>query len=75
MEIPILDELVSNGLIFSYELVNVDENGNETNLSNQKGFRNTQKLKIVFNNGPTLVVETFCSGSSENTTLHFSKEE
>lgn len=61
-----LNKLVEDGVIKSYVIVDVDENG----VVGKKGrSRNTQRLTIEFNNGSNLVVDTFCSGCSENTVL------
>lgn len=60
-----LDELVNNGIIHSYELVNLDDCGNV----GKSKFRNTEQLKIIFPNGDELEIGTFCSGSAEDTML------
>lgn len=61
-----LDSLVLDGAIQSYSLVNVSEDGVEGQSSK---FRNTERLKLVFHNGKELVIDTFCSGSSEDSVL------
>ncbi len=61
-----LDRLVSAGMIESYKLVNVDQDGKEDVYSDN---RNTERLTLNFPNGKKLVIGTFCSGSSENTVL------
>lgn len=67
-----LDNLVKNGTIKSYSVKTIDEHGNHIEVWNEPGrFRNTQHLFIEFNNGETLCVDTFCSGSMENTHLIF----
>ena len=59
-----LDELVKNKTIQSYKIDNMDENGNVGEKSTR---RNSEVLFIEFNNGETLDLYTFCSGSLENT--------
>ena len=61
-----LNELVTNGAIKSYVLINVDEDGNVGKTSN---FRNTERLTLLFGNGESLTINTFCSGSAEDTVL------
>lgn len=61
-----LDSLVNNGDIVSYQLVDVDEGGN---VGKSSPFRNTQRLILNFASGSQLVMDTFCSGSNENTEL------
>ena len=57
-----LDSLVDSGDISSYEYTKEwDEPG--------KDKRTTEKLCITFPNGYTLTLDTFCSGSMENTHL------
>ena len=63
-----LNTLVENGTIVSYEYLNLDEDGN---IGKSK-FRNTEQVKLTFPNGKTLVIDTFCSGCNENTSLSFS---
>lgn len=63
-----LDHLVSNGVIKGYNYDNFDEDGN---LGKGK-YRNTQRLVLEFANGDKLKVDTYCSGSLENTELMFS---
>ena len=59
-----LETLVKNGTIKAYEIHNVDEDG----IVGRTGkFRNSQLLIIMFNNGETLRLGTFCSGCNENT--------
>lgn len=65
---PVLDRLVSEGTITGYEYRNVDKNGTPDQVSK---FRNTEQLIIHFNDGKSLSVDTFCSGSAEDTTLFF----
>jgi len=61
-----LDELVAREAILSYKYINLDQNGME---SKPTGNRNTEQLEIIFSNGMNLTIETFCSGTFENTNL------
>ena len=61
-----LDELVKDGMLADYDLVNISEDGEEGKFSEN---RNTEKLTLVFRNGKSLNIGTFCSGSAENTVL------
>lgn len=63
-----LDQLILDGTIKTYEYCNVDENGIPYHVSK---FRNTEQVIFHFNNGKSLKISTFCSGSLEDTTLHF----
>lgn len=65
---PKLEELVKRGTIFSYKIENFDANGNP----GRGNFRNTEKLTIVFLTGEKITVDTFCSGSAEDTCLFVS---
>lgn len=65
MENNILNKLVNNNMIKSYSYYVVDCDGND-GLSTDKG-RNTETLIIEFNDGTKLKLDTFCSGSSEDT--------
>lgn len=58
-----LRELVNNGTLAGYSLINLDENGN----AGRSKFRNTESLTLTFPNGGTLNLGTFCSGCLENT--------
>jgi hypothetical protein len=60
-----LDNLVAIGSIRQYEYVSLDEEGN----IGEGEFRNTQRLIIHLHDGEKIVVECFCSGSSEDTVL------
>lgn len=64
-----LDKLVAMNCIKSWKIENVDENGNVGAVSK---FRNTQRLTLVFPNDKILVIDSFCSGCAENTTLFIS---
>ena len=59
-----LNNLVKDKTIKSYVIYNVDDNGI---VGKKSKFRNTQRLSIKFNNNQSLVIDTFCSGSAENT--------
>jgi hypothetical protein len=59
-----LNELIENKTIQSYKIENMDGNGN---VGKEGDMRNSEVLFIKFNNGETLNVYTFCSGSSQNT--------
>ena len=63
-----LEELFLNGLISSYQYEEVDEDGNVGKTSD---FRNTERLTLAFPNGHKLIIDTICSGSSEDTSLSF----
>lgn len=63
-----LQGLVSTGDIKSYLLQTVNEEG-EVVSDNSEGFRNSDRLTITFPSGNILMLETCCSGSSENTSL------
>lgn len=63
-----LNKLVEHGTIISYEYLNLDEEGNV----GESKFRNTEQVKLVFPNGKSLTIDTFCSGCNENTSLSFS---
>lgn len=65
-----LDNLVRSGTIKSYEYMNLDQDGNFGSSAN----RNTERLVLTFNNEEILVIDTFCSGSFQNTHLMFSTE-
>lgn len=64
-----LDDLIQSGHIKGYLLDIVDMNGN---LGQTSDSRNTEILIIEFHDGKTLTIETFCSGSNENTVLFVS---
>lgn len=64
----ILDMLVAENAIKRYSYANVDEEGN---VGKESRFRNTQRLTLELNSGQRLQIDSFCSGCSENTTLHF----
>ena len=60
-----LDNLVAKGSLRSYEYVGLDDEGN----LGEGAYRNTQRLVLQLADGERIVVECFCSGSSENTEL------
>jgi hypothetical protein len=60
-----LDNLVAKGSIRSYEYVGLDDEGN----IGEGAFRNTQRLVLQLADGERIVVECFCSGSSQDTEL------
>jgi hypothetical protein len=62
-----LDKLVDRGLIRYYDIQDLDEDGH---VGKQSKFRNTQRLILVFYTGQQLVIDSFCSGSAENTVLN-----
>jgi hypothetical protein len=62
-----LDELVASGEIGGYFYDLIDENG--FGITESNGSRETEKLTIFFASGKILVINTFCSGCSENTSL------
>lgn len=62
-----LEELVESGTIKRYLYQNLDEIGN----IGRSTYRNTEQLVIEFLNGKRLIIDTLCSGSSEDTSLLF----
>lgn len=60
-----LDELVNSGQLTGYEFHTVNAEGEVDKKSNDG--RNVERLILRFPNGDNLVLETFCSGSSQNT--------
>jgi predicted protein tyrosine phosphatase len=58
-----LKELVRFGTILTYEIVNLDEDGNV----GESDSRNSEKLTLTFPDGEDLSIVTFCSGCLENT--------
>jgi hypothetical protein len=61
----VLDSLVLSKDISSYSYQEVPEE--------ESKFRKTEKLELTFPSGRKLVLDTFCSGSSENTCLIISQ--
>lgn len=70
MKDEILESLLFHKTIQGYIYESLDEEGNPGSSAN----RNTERLKIVFNDGRILIIDTFCSGSAQDTTMTFSKE-
>lgn len=62
-----LEKLVQAGCIAGYHYSIIE------NVPNS-GSRESDRLTIVFLNGLSLTVDTFCSGSAENTSLLFKVE-
>lgn len=67
----ILDELVRKGKIKSYEIHELDEEGV---VGHKSECRNTERLKLVFDDETVLVIDCFCSGSLQNVSFFFSQE-
>ena len=67
-----LDRLVENGTIDSYSIENYDSFGKAGNLDSRGS--NTQRLTLIFPNREKLVIDTYCSGSLQNTVLIISSE-
>ena len=63
-----LDVLVEKNLISKYAIKTIEE-------SPDSGMRESEELSLTFPDGTVLVVNSFCSGSLENTTLFFKIEE
>ena len=61
-----LKKLVQIGILKSWSIKNVDEDGN---VEQSSKFRNSQLLTMVFNDGQELKVNAVCSGCSENITF------
>lgn len=59
-----LNDLVLDSVIKEYELSDISCDGE---IGVESDCRNTQRLKIVFNTGDTLIIGTYCSGCLENT--------
>ena len=60
----VLDSLVESGEITSYKYEEIlDYPDSES--------RKTEKLELTFSTGKKLVIDTFCSGCLENTSLLF----
>lgn len=66
MSMKDLHELVMNGTLSDYKIVSVNADGVEGVLG---AFRNSDRLTLTFPNGEVLVIDTFCSGSAENTSI------
>jgi hypothetical protein len=59
-----LRELVNYGILKDFDLVDVSDDGV---VGEKSKFRNSQRLTLVFKEGARLVIQTFCSGSAEDT--------
>jgi len=62
-----LDVLLEKNLITKYTIETIEEDPGS-------GMRESEELSLTFSDGTVLVVGSFCSGSSENTTLFFEVE-
>lgn len=62
MKNELLDQLVKNKDLLGYEYI-------QEEYEPKSGCRETEKLVLTFPSGNKLILETFCSGSSENTVL------
>ena len=71
MDNSILEKLLSNGDIVSYHRTLRDEDG--VSIEQTKGSRETESLVLTFPSGIKLSIDTFCSGSLENTLLLISQ--
>jgi hypothetical protein len=67
----LLEDLVQKGDILSYNLVDLDENGNP----GRSRSGNTERLTLVFPSGRKIVIHPTCSGISENVVMFFSSVE
>lgn len=66
MNNSILEELVNIGDLKSYNYETVEDDFGSD-------FRETERVILVFPSGSKLVLETFCSGSGQNTCFMISK--
>jgi hypothetical protein len=64
-----LENFISLGLIKSYKLTNISCDGIPDEESDS---RNTEQLSLEFPNNQSLIIDTFCSGCLENTTISIS---
>ena len=60
-----LEELVQSKTIQTYQLDFLDDNGEIGSSDN----RNSERLTIYFKNGENIILTTFCSGSSQNSSF------
>ena len=60
-----IDNLVKIGILKSFSIENLDINGN----IGVSDYRNTERLTLIFPNDEKLILDTFCSGCSENTAI------
>lgn len=70
MNDKVLDVFVKTGILKDYKYRTLDMDGMVT--TSNSGFRETEQVVLTFANGEVLVIDTFCSGSNENTSLIFS---
>lgn len=70
MNNSILEELVNIGDLKSYNYQIIEDNFGSDFSSD---FREAERVTLVFPSGTKLVLETFCSGSSQNTYFMISK--
>lgn len=63
-----LEILKTKGLIKDYNYVIVSS---EQEVIEEHDNRSTEQLNIVFNDDTVLQIDTFCSGSAQNTSLEF----
>jgi hypothetical protein len=64
---PCLAKLIAKGILKSYKIENLDDEGNV----GKSAGRNTERVTLEFPSGEKLVIGTFCSGCLENTVLDF----
>lgn len=69
MNNEVLDNLVASGDIVSYSYLLKDMDN--LPITESEGSRETETLVITFPSGSQLTIDTFCSGSAENTCLIF----
>ena len=62
----VMEDLIKHGCIKSYKVQNVSACGE---VGRRSDCRNTEQLELEFPDGRKLLVNTFCSGSSEDTFL------
>ena len=66
--LPILESLVQAGELLSFKLETIeDEPGS--------GMREYDRLTLVLPSGKEIVINTFCSGSCENTCIYMNNAE
>ncbi len=67
MKNSIFEELVNIGDLKSYNYETVEDK------DDLPGLRETERLELIFPSGSKLVLDTFCSGSGQNTCFEISK--
>ena len=74
MKDKILDYLVNSGILRHYDYTTCNSYG-ERIADEEAGEndRETERLVLTFANGEVLIIDTFCSGSMQNTHLEFSR--